>query len=115
MLYEHQLNELTTKNIESLENFRVQFDKVCNENQEKTAMMEKFLTSLARLKSDLHFMYISKNLRMLDMVEKSPTSTSSKESKELDEVKQLQQLDKEDLISIFYMEKGDCFNLFSYS
>jgi len=98
MLYEHQLNELTTKNIESLENFRTQFDKVCYENQEKTTMMEKFLTALARLKSDLHFMYVSKNLRMLDLVEKSPTSTSSKESKEIDEVKQLQQLDKEDLI-----------------
>jgi len=94
MLYEHQLNELTAKNIESLENFRSQFDKVCYENQEKTTMMEKFLTALARLKSDLHFMYVSKNLRMLDLVEKSPTS----ESKEVDEVKQLQQLDKEDLI-----------------
>ncbi len=102
MLYEHQLNELTSKNIESLENFRERFDKVCNENQEKGAMMEKFLTALARLKSDLHFMYVSKNLRMLDLVEKSPTSTSSKESKEADEVKQMQQLDKEDLISKFF-------------
>jgi len=85
---------MTTKNLETLDSFRLRYDKVCIENQEKTAAMNKFLTALQRLKSDLHFMYISKNLKMLDLAEKN--NSPVKQTSEIDEQ---QKINQEDLIS----------------
>lgn len=100
ILYEHQLNELTTKNLLALENFRTKFDQISMENQEKASAMNKFLRAITRLKSDLNFMYISKNLTMLDIAEKGSSVGASKHGYESPEHKHNQQLNKEDLISI---------------
>ena len=99
ILYEHQLNELTTKNLQALENFRTKFDQISMENQEKTTAMNRFLRAITRLKSDLNFMYISKNLTMLDIAEKSSGFGPNKQNQESIEQKHNQQLNKEDLIS----------------
>lgn len=101
---DHQLNELTTKNLEALETFRAKFDKMTYENQEKNLTMAKFLKAINRLKSDLHFMYISKNLTMLDVTEKVHISGANKETKEMQEQRQQQQM-KEDLIGIFNLKE----------
>ena len=103
MHYEHQLTELTTKNLETLQSFRLKFDKIANEKQENENVMSKFLRAMTRLKSDLHFMYISKNLRMLDIAEKNVGKDVSKETHESQAQKE-HQLNKEDLIGSFTLK-----------
>lgn len=95
MDYEHQLSEMATKNLETLDSFRLRYDKLCIENQEKRTAMNKFLIALQRLKSDLHFLYISKNLKMLDLAEKNNNATN-----QVPEADEQLKINQEDLISI---------------
>jgi len=96
--YEHQLAEQTTKNLEAMKSFQMKYDKVLLENQEKTNAMNKFLVALNRLKSDLHFLYISKNLRILGLAEKS-SEQNVKNSPNPKEDQKHDEFDKEDQIS----------------
>jgi len=96
--YEHQLTELTTKNVETLENYRLKLNKASVDNQENRMAMNRFLTAIDRLKNDLHFIFISKNLKMADIAEKGVAFPSGhKETKEEQELRQQQQ-NKEDMM-----------------
>jgi len=83
----------------------MKYDKLRLENQEKTATMSKFLIAINRLKSDLHFLYISKNLRILGLVENNNDSPVKKSINEAENNKH-EELNKEDQISkICFIEK----------
>jgi hypothetical protein len=54
-----------TKNMNDIQECQIKFEKVCHENQEKTHMINKLRREWNRLKSDLNFLYISRNLTNL--------------------------------------------------
>jgi kinesin family protein 5 len=70
MQYENQLQELTGRNLAAAEEFQVKFEKMCTENQTNSMQSNKFKRAISRLRSDLNFTFISKNLKMLDTDEK---------------------------------------------
>jgi len=88
MQYESQIQELTAKNLTAAEEFQVKFEKMCTENQTNSMQLNKFKRAISRLRSDLNFAFISKNLKMLDTDEKTSKVGGGSQD------------DKEDLIGI---------------
>jgi len=83
MQYESQIQELTAKNLTAAEEFQVKFEKMCTENQTNSMQLNKFKRAISRLRSDLNFAFISKNLKMLDTDEKtSKVGGGSQDDKE---------------------------------
>ena len=86
------MQELTNKNLTSVEEYQVKFEKLCSENQTNQMLMNKFKRAVSRLRSDLNFAFISKNLKMLDTDDKANRSGLHDESHDFQ--------NKEDLIGI---------------
>jgi len=97
--YETQIAELTEKNLAVMEEFQVKFEKICHENQEKAMLANKFKRLLTRLRSDLNFLYISKNLKVLESPDGVDESPSNKEdiiiSSIQNSISKLEELEKE--------------------
>ena len=93
MQYESQIQELTSRNLLAAEEFQVKFEKLCTENQTNTMQLNKFKRAISRLRSDLNFAFISKNLKMLDGDDKISKSSSQDDPQDFQ--------NKEDLIGIF--------------
>jgi len=74
MQYDQQIQELTSKNLSAAEEFQMKFEKLCTENQTNTLQMNKLKRAISRLRSDLNFAFISKNLKMLDTEDKGNKS-----------------------------------------
>jgi len=90
MQYENQIQDLTSKNLAAAEEFQVKFEKLCTENQTNSMQLNKFKRAISRLRSDLNFAFISKNLKMLDADGQTSRNLSSDDNQDFQ--------NKEDLI-----------------
>lgn len=53
---------MSKRHINQQREFQVNFEKICFENQTKTHLMNKLRRELTRLRSDLHFLQLNKNM-----------------------------------------------------
>ena len=92
------MTEYTNKNVNAIEEYQVQFEKLYHENQEKSMMATKFKRAIIRLKADLNFVTISKHLKALESNEQNSLDATANTEKEASTL-----LNKEDLIGIYYL------------
>lgn len=62
--YEADLSDMSSKQIRQIREFQVNFEKICHENQTKTNLINKLHRELNRLKSDLNFLQLNKNMTL---------------------------------------------------
>lgn len=59
---EAERNETSNSQLNYLQEFQVKFEKLCEESQNKTNLINKLRRDLSRLRSDLSFLQFNKNM-----------------------------------------------------
>lgn len=57
-----ELNDMSDHQLRLTQEFQVNFEKICHENQTKTHLFNKLRRELSRLRSDLNFLLINRNI-----------------------------------------------------